>query len=68
MFAPLQGRIDRCLMDCQDDARKEKDEQRARDRFDSCATTCVKKFVPAVPEVVKTISDGLEKLKKQHLK
>lgn len=60
-----QGRIDRCLMDCQDGVRKERDEEKAKRVFDQCAETCVKKFVPVVPEVIKTVCDSLGKIKKE---
>jgi hypothetical protein len=59
----FQGRIDRCLIDCQDSVRNEKDEAKARLKFDDCAEVCVKKFIPAVPEVVKSLCESLEKLK-----
>lgn len=60
----FQGRIDRCLIDCQDSVRNDKDEAKARYKFDQCAETCVKKFIPAVPEVVKSLCENLDKLKK----
>lgn len=50
-------------MDCQDSVRNEKDEDKARRLFDSCAERCVTKFVPVVPEVIKTLCKGLEKVK-----
>lgn len=50
-------------MDCQDSVRHEKDEATARRLFDDCAEKCVKKFVSVVPEVVKTVCDGLSKIK-----
>jgi len=60
-----QGRIDRCLMDCQDSVRNERDETKARRLFDDCAGQCVKKFVPVVPEIVKSICNNLENLRKE---
>lgn len=61
----FQGKIDRCLMDCQDEVRSEKDEQKAMRLFEGCAEKCVKKFVPQVPDVVKSLSVGLDKIKKE---
>lgn len=58
-----QGRIDRCLMNCQDDVRNERDEATAKRIFDSCAAKCVAQFNPVVPEVVKTLCEKLDKLK-----
>lgn len=62
----FQGRIDRCLMNCQDDVRNEKDETKARKSFDACAEKCVVQFTPVVSEVVKVLSEKLEKLKKDN--
>lgn len=53
-------------MDCQDSVRNEKDEEKARRIFDSCAKKCVDKFVPDVVEISKTINTNLEKLKKDN--
>ena len=36
----LQGRIDRCLMDCQDGVRNERDEAKAKKLFEDCAESC----------------------------
>lgn len=63
-LSQLKGRIDRCLMDCQDSVRNEKDEDRARKLFDGCAERCVVRFVPVVPEVIKTLCEALEKVKR----
>lgn len=62
----FQGKIDRCLMDCQDDVRNERDEVKAKRLFEGCAEKCVKKFSPVVPDVVKSICEGLDKLKKEN--
>ena len=51
-------------MNCQDDVRNEKDESKARIQFDGCAEKCVQQFVPVVPQVVKTLCEKLDKLKK----
>lgn len=51
-------------MDCQDSVRNEKDEDRARKLFDGCAERCVVRFVPVVPEVIKTLCEALEKVKR----
>lgn len=55
-------------MDCQDGVRNERDEAKAKQSFEDCAEVCVKKFVPAVPEVIKSITDALGKLKKESIK
>lgn len=52
-------------MDCQDSVRNERDEAKAKRAFDSCAENCVKKFVPAVPDVVKSVCESLDKLKRE---
>jgi len=52
-------------MDCQDSVRNERDETKARRLFDDCAGQCVKKFVPVVPEIVKSICNNLENLRKE---
>lgn len=62
----FQGRIDRCLMNCQDDVRHQKDEAKARQLFEGCAEKCVKEFNPVVPEVVKVMTEKLEALKKEN--
>lgn len=59
----FQGRIDRCLMDCQDLVRNEKDESKGRMIFDNCADKCVNKFVPIVPDVIKIMCEKLDKVK-----
>lgn len=51
-------------MDCQDSVRNEKEESRARVMFDGCAEKCVKKFVPEVPGVIKTVCENLSALKR----
>lgn len=51
-------------MDCQDSVRNEKDEEKARKMFDSCAERCVVRFTPIVPEVIKTLSESLDKVKR----
>lgn len=61
----FQGRIDRCLMDCQDGVRNEKDESKARLSFERCAERCLEKFTPNVASVSKNICDSLAKLKKE---
>lgn len=61
----FQGRIDRCLMDCQDLVRNEKDESKARLSFNNCADKCVTKFVPLVPDITKVICEKLEKIKNE---
>lgn len=61
----FQGRIDRCLMNCQDDVRNEKEEERARKIFDGCAEKCVNQFTPVTAEVIKTICEKLDALKKE---
>uniref|UniRef100_A0A6G1S8Y1 Protein FAM136A n=1 Tax=Aceria tosichella TaxID=561515 RepID=A0A6G1S8Y1_9ACAR len=62
----FQGRMDRCLMNCQDDVRNEKEEATAKRLFEGCAEKCVKSFVPAVPDVIKTLCEKLDKVKKDH--
>lgn len=62
----FQGRIDRCLMDCQDQVRNERDEAKAKRTFDGCAEKCVNQFAPTVPEVVKNLCEKLDKLKKDN--
>lgn len=62
----FQGRIDRCLMNCQDDVRHYKDETDARRVFDGCAEKCIVQFTPAVADVTKVITDKLGALKKEH--
>lgn len=58
--------MDRCLMNCQDDVRNEKEEAKAKRLFEGCAEKCVATFGPAVPEVIKTICEKLDKLKKDN--
>lgn len=53
-------------MDCQDGVRNEKEEEKARRLFDGCAERCVQRFVPIVPEVIRTLCQGLEKVKKDN--
>ena len=62
----FQGRIDRCLMNCQDDVRHERDESAARKLFDSCAEKCIKEFNPVVPEVIRVMTEKLTTLKKEN--
>lgn len=57
----FQGRIDRCLMDCQDSARSIKQEAEAKHVFEACAEKCVKKFIPLVPDVIKQINEAVTK-------
>lgn len=59
----FEGRIDRCLMDCQDLVRNEKEESKARKIFEGCADMCVNKFIPQVPDVSRVICERLEKIK-----
>lgn len=61
----FQGRIDRCLMDCQDSVRHTKDESVAREKFDKCSDACIMKFISVVPEVVKSLTENLDDLKKK---
>ena len=58
--------MDRCLMNCQDDVRNEKEEAVAKRLFEGCAEKCVKSFVPAVPGVIKTLCEKLDRLKKDN--
>lgn len=51
-------------MNCQDDVRNERDEAKARRTFDQCAEKCVKDFIPVVPDVVRTLTEKLDKVKK----
>lgn len=51
-------------MDCQDNVRNERDETKAKRHFEECADNCVKKFVPVAPEVIKSVCENLDKLKK----
>lgn len=51
-------------MDCQDPIRKERDEEKARRYFDSCATKCVDKFISTAPDVVKSLCKELDDMKK----
>lgn len=62
----MQGRLDRCLMDCQDDVRNKKDEATAKRLFDACAEKCVRTLEPTVPEVIRTLCEKLDKVKKDH--
>jgi len=62
----FQGRIDRCLMNCQDDVRHERDEAKAKKLFDSCAEKCIKEFNPHVAEVIKVMTGKLDDLKKEY--
>ena len=51
-------------MNCQDDVRNEREEAKAKRLFDECATKCVQQFIPVVPEVVRVLSQKLDKVKK----
>lgn len=53
-------------MDCQDNVRNEREEAKAKRLFDECAEKCVNKFVPVVPEVIKSVSGNLAKLKSEN--
>lgn len=60
----FQGRIDRCLMNCQDDVRNERDESKAKKQFDDCANKCLNQFLPMVSDVAKVMCEKLDKIKK----
>lgn len=53
-------------MNCQDDVRQEKDDVVAKRLFDRCAEKCVSQVAPTVPEVIKSICEKLDKIKKDH--
>ena len=53
-------------MNCQDDVRNEKDDATAKRLFEGCAEKCVAQFSPSVPGVIKTLSEKLDKLKKDN--
>lgn len=60
----FQQQLDRCLTDCQVEVRNEKDDMKAKSRFDVCADKCLAKFTPLSLDVIRTIDEKLDKLER----
>lgn len=71
-FYPPQNRIERCAMDCQDDARrnvtdnmKEGDFEKVRASFNTCLTKCVDKNCSSADEILKKMKETIKGMSKK---